>query len=257
MPPRSLLMVLALSVLTGVVHPGHAQEPGLDEIERLARSGQASEARAELVTWWDQRYEDEGREEQQRALWLRARLTVDPEQARRDYQRLVVLYPGGSLTDQALLRLAQAAHALGDAEQARTHVDALLRDHPRSSVTRAAEEWLRSAGDPPTPATEADARASTEDGGSAEGSAPEADGPFSVQLGAFSEGDRARGVHADATEAGFDARLVRVEGSPLLHVRVGSFAEREGAQEMFDRLAREGLQGAVVRDERPERSPSG
>lgn len=249
--------MFAVLAVSGVVRPAHAQEGELSALERLASSGRTSEARAELVAWWDERYDEVGREERQRALWLRARLTVDPEEALRDYQRLVVLYPGGPFTDRALLRLAQAAHALGDGEQARVHVDALLRDYPRSSVTRAAEEWLRDAGDAPTVGTRAEARSSTEDAGSAGESAPGTEGPFSVQLGAFSEPERARAVRADATEAGFDVRLVRVEGSPLLHVRIGSFAERAGAQEVFDRLAREGLQGAVVRDERPERSPSG
>jgi cell division septation protein DedD len=77
-----------------------------------------------------------------------------------------------------------------------------------------------------------------------------------VQLGAFGEEERARAVVQQAVAAGFEARLVRVDGSPLLHVRVGSFAERPGAQALFERLAREGIQGAVVRDDRPER-PAG
>ena len=236
-----------------------AQQSGLENADRLARDGRTNEARAALVAWWDQGYDAAGRDDQQLALWLRARLTVSPEEAIRDYQRLVVLYPAGPYADRALLRLAQAAHAMGDGAQARAHVEALARDHPGSPVRREAEAWLSGAGDPPpVPARVArepdPASVGSERGGRVSANAPM--GPFSVQLGAFGETDRAQTVFQDATRAGFDARLVRVDGSPLLHVRVGSFEEREAAQALFERLARSGLQGAVVRDERGER-PAG
>ncbi len=235
-----------------------AQESGLERAERLAQDGRANEARAALVSWWDGAYDEAGRDDQQRALWLRARLTVSPEEAIRDYQRLVVLYPAGPYADRALLRLAQAAHAMGDGAQARAHVEALARDHPGSPVRQEAEAWLRGAGDAPPPTVSGVGGGGRESGEptreAASAAAPT--GPFSVQLGAFGERERAQSVLEDATGAGFAARLVRVDGSPLLHVRVGSFVEREAAQALFERLARAGLQGAVVRDERGER-PAG
>ncbi len=267
--------LLAGLLLVGAPGAAGAQTSELEQIDQLAREGRANEARAQLLAWWEDGYEGVGRDLQQRALWLRARLTVDPDQAMRDYQRLVVLYPAGTFTDQALFRLAQAAHALGDGRQARAHVEALARDHPGSPVRRAAEAWLSEAGEavpPVTPerseATVVAAEAQGDAGGGAtaggasvrtDAAAVPAGGPagvFSVQLGAFGEEPRARSVFDDAREAGFEARLVRVEGSPLLHVRVGSFAERESAQTMFERLARQGLQAAVVRDERAERPVS-
>ena len=149
---RGVAMALGLAiVLAWTAGPVVAQVSDLQEVDRLARAGNASAARAALVTWWDAEHDSASREEQQRALWLRARLTVDPRQAIRDYQRLVVLYPGGMFTDEALFRMAQAAHALGDGEVARTHVEALVRDYPRSPVRRSAEAWLEAAGDPPPP----------------------------------------------------------------------------------------------------------
>lgn len=258
-------------LLMGAPAMAGAQTSELERIDELAREGRTNEARSALLAWWEGGYDGVGRDLQQRALWLRARLTMDPEQAMRDYQRLVVLYPAGTFTDQALFRLAQAAHALGDGAQARAHVEALARDHPGSTVRRAAEAWLRDAGDAVPPvstgrsvAGEGPGRAEADvPAGAASGRADDvgvtAEGPtgvFSVQLGAFGEEPRARSVFDDAREAGFQARLVRVEGSPLLHVRVGSFDERESAQAMFERLAREGLQAAVVRDERTERPVS-
>ncbi len=258
---RWILRLLAATAVLATLPSGAilAQESGLDGAESLARDGRTNEARAALVSWWDQGYESAGRDDQQRALWLRARLTVSPDEAIRDYQRLVVLYPAGPYAERALLRLAQGAHAMGDGAQARAHVEALGRDHPGSPVHREAEAWLRAAGDPPpaanpsTPAPEP-TDATPRSGGMPTSAAPT--GPFSVQLGAFGEASRAQDVFQDATEAGFDARLVQVEGSPLLHVRVGAFVERDPAQALFERLARAGLQGAVVRDERAER-PAG
>ena len=46
-----------------------------------------------------------GRGDRQRGLWLRAILTVDPLMAGLDFQRLVLEYPGGAHSDEALLRL--------------------------------------------------------------------------------------------------------------------------------------------------------
>lgn len=259
-------------LLVGAPATAGAQTSELERIDELAREGRTNEARSALLAWWDGGYDGVGRDLQQRALWLRARLTMDPEQAMRDYQRLVVLYPAGTFTDQALFRLAQAAHALGDGAQARAHVEALARDHPGSPVRRAAEAWLRDAGDAVPPASTgrsatgvvASERAGSPGAGDPAGAGSgradpagaAADGPtgvFSVQLGAFGEEPRALSVFDDAREAGFEVRLVRVEGSPLLHVRVGSFDERESAQAMFERLARQGLHAAVVRDQRAER----
>lgn len=257
--------------LVGAPATAGAQTSEIERIDELAREGRTNEARSALLAWWEGGYGAGDRDLQQRALWLRARLTMDPEQAMRDYQRLVVLFPAGTFTDQALFRLAQAAHALGDAAQARAHVEALARDHPGSPVRRAAEAWLRDAGDAVAPVPAGRSAAGGERGspgagvpagvgpGGADDAGAATDGPagvFSVQLGAFGEEPRARSVFDDAREAGFEARLVRVEGSPLLHVRVGSYDERESAQAMFERLARQGLHAAVVRDQRAERPVS-
>lgn len=268
--PRALtvrgaaLRVLVLAVAIGLsAGPGSAQT-GLEEIDQLTRAGSTAAARAALVVWWDAEHDAASRDVQQRALWLRARLTVDPEQAMRDYQRLVVLYPGGTFTDQALLRLAQAAHAMGDGRQAQAHVEALVRDYPGSPVRSTAERWLEAAGDPPPPPAGTPSQAAPERAGAAprtpsgdvpSGGAPGAATParyYAVQLGAFGEEDRALGVAAAGREAGFDVRMVRVEGSPFFHVRVGMFPDRPEALELFNSLARAGVQGALVQDERAE-----
>jgi cell division septation protein DedD len=281
--------VLLIAVTIGVGWSGTAgatralaQSPTLERIDRLAGAGRVEEARTSLVEWWGSERTSASRVDEQRGLWLRARLTVDPEQAMLDYRRLVLLYPAGPFTDRSLLRLAQAAHALGDQAGARAYVAALVRDHPDAPARRAAEAWLATAGEasppgavtaaapraepgraepgratsveaerPPTPASPV-LRASTP-----ELPTPGSVGTYSVQLGAFGDPSRARDVQERAVAAGLDARIVRVEGSDLLHVRLGSFTERPPAQEILDRITRLEIEGAVVRDPRPERALEG
>jgi len=248
-----------------------------------------TEAREALSTWWAQDQSAASRQDQQRALWLRGRLALAPQAAQLDFQRLVVLYPGGTFTDRALLRLAQAAHAMGDSDAARAHVAMLVRDYPGSPARREAEAWLSAAGEAPeppagsfegaAPGTTAPAVATTTEAPTtmnrdtrdaapiatrpapttdrpAPSSATPQSGEFTIQLGAFGERPRAEGVLGQANAAGFTARLVRVEGSSLLHVRIGSFADRDEAQRQLDAVLRRGVNGVIVRDARPER-PSG
>ena len=117
-----------------------AAQATLDQVDALIEVGRTEEARIALMSWLEgtpvaeasQRQAGQRRADAQRALWLRALLTVDPAQAAVDYQRLIVEYPGGSYADRALLRLAQAAAAQGDPARARDHLRALLRDYPTS-----------------------------------------------------------------------------------------------------------------------------
>jgi cell division septation protein DedD len=260
-----------------------AQAPSLDRVEELARLGRTEEARDALTEWWGATRDDASQRDLQRGLWLRGRLTVDPVQAELDYQRLVVLYPSGPYTAQALLRLAQAAHAQGDGEAARRHVETLARDYSNAPSRAQAEAWLRAAGDPPPPsggpAAAGDPRAVTAgagaaappaQGGAAGGAAPDAPAPgirpsagqppapadvvldWSVQFGAFSDEDRAFALQSELVSAGLAARLVRVAGSGFLHVRIGRFATRDEAARQLEAVSSRGFTAAIVRDDRAE-----
>lgn len=241
-------------------------QSGLEEVERLTRLGRTEEARAALSEWWDGDRESASRRELQRGLWLRGRLTVDPVQAELDFQRLVVLYPGGDFTADAILRLAQAAWAMGDEASARRHFETLERNHPRSEALERGRAWMADAGPVPPPA---DTPARTADPGerpsdaAAERPPPAAqDTPdrraaaanllYSVQLGAFAEEDRAMAVYESARGEGVDVRMVRVQGSPFTHVRLGRFAQRAEAVEVLEELTGMGISAALVRDDRPE-----
>lgn len=247
--------------------PAAAQSP-LEEVERLTRMGRTEEARVALSEWWEGDRSRASRRDLQRGLWLRGRLTVDPGQAELDFQRLAVLYPSGDFTADAILRLAQAAWAMGDEDGARRHLETLERDYPRSDALAQGRAWMADAG--PLPDAVERPRATSEDRpvsgatpptnrgqpASPAGAQPGAaatPGGYSVQLGAFAELGLARSLYDSVRTQGVDARIVRVEGSNFTHVRVGSFVQRASAVELLDELTSMGISAALVRDERPER----
>lgn len=271
-------MVVALSAagsFAPVATPVAAQTE-LEQVEQLTRLGRTETARATLMAWWEDERPDASRRDRQRALWLRGRLTVDPVQAELDFRRLIVLYPSGPFTADALFRLAQAAWAMGDEAAARGYVDTLVRDHRRSDAREDAEAWLADAGplppagdvptrvadasDPPPPARPADTLADRREDPPADRTPP-ADAPmddaapsmnYYVQLGAFGEEERAHAVYEEVSAQGVDVRVVRVAGSLFTHVRVGRFAEREAAVELLESLTDRGISAALVRDDRAE-----
>lgn len=120
--------------------------PPLDQVEALARSGRAQEARVRLTEWWEDERPEAPREELQKGIWLRALLTVDPAQATLDYRRLMVEYPTGPYTPPALARMARAAEVLGDAEEARTLRELLVERYPRTPEAERARARLRGGG---------------------------------------------------------------------------------------------------------------
>lgn len=118
------------------------QTPHLAEAERLMTDGRFAEARTALEAWYEAEGEGADRIERQYAIWLRALLTTDPEEAELDYRRLVIEYPGGQYSDGALLRLAQGARAWGDLEATRRYLEILVRDYPLSPLRVEARTFL-------------------------------------------------------------------------------------------------------------------
>lgn len=246
------MITARMLVVASLLLPGasFAQQLSLNAIDSLASAGQVGAARTAVDEWWRARAGEASREELQRALWLRGKLSLDAERAERDYQRLVLEFPGGPYTDGALVRLGTAAQARGDYARAVTYFETLLRDYPSSGYRLEATRWLerlRGAG-----AARAGARRS---GG--ERDAPEAgraaaaegrEGGYAVQLGAFSTLERAHELAARGRTAGLDVRVVRVAGSPLVRVRVGRFATQDAAAAARGEIVRKGFEAAVVSD---------
>ena len=270
-------MLLAIAWLA----PVSLEAQSLDRVEELARLGRSEEARTVLLEWWDAARDAASQRDLQRGLWLRGRLTVDPNLAELDFQRLVVLYPSSPFAPQALLRLAQSAHAHGDGAGAQRYVETIARDYPASTVRAESEAWLRGAGTPPpavdaprTPTPATAARDTPGTGGQpATGGPPPTGGPpttgaqpspgrapapadavleWSVQFGAFTDEDRAFALHQELITDGLAARLVRVTGSGFLHVRIGRFSNRAEASTQLQQVTARGFTGAIVRDDRAE-----
>ena len=248
-------VVLAALLSAAAAGGLRAQEVRLDDVDGLAAQGRTEEARDLLVRWWSGPRTGASRQDLQRGLWLRARLTVDPAEAELDFRRLLVEYPGGPWSDRALLRLAQAAHARGDGERAQALVAELARDYPSTSARRDAEAWIASAGpapDPPSTATASGPDAAPPASSVAPAPASRAGG-FAVQLGAFSSEGRARTLADRLAAAGYEPRLVRVDGSDLVRVRVGRFASSSRADALAASLRGAGFTAMAVADADLER----
>lgn len=251
-------LALAAVGLGLVLATGAAGQASLERVEQLTRLGRPEEARALLSEWWDAGRESASRRDLQRGLWLRGRLTVDPDQAELDYQRLIVLYPRGPYTPDAIFRLAQAAYARGDEATARGYVETLARDYRTADARERAEAWLAAAGPAPSaPEEQPDPRAVRPVGQPTpvdpQGDPPTAGaGTYYVQLGAFLEEERAMALYEEVRATGVEVRVVRVEGSRFVHVRFGRFVERADAVEQLERLGQAGVSAALVRDERAE-----
>ncbi len=138
---RTRLALLVAAALLAGVRPSPAlctQESDLDRIDTLLSEGRFSSAREVLQAWLGEEA-SASRDERQRATWLRAVLTVDPEMAAVDLRRLVVRYPGGPYSDRALFRLAQGARVLSEEVRALEYLEDLLRDYPETPLRERAE----------------------------------------------------------------------------------------------------------------------
>lgn len=246
---RGVLVVLVALSLGAAWSPGlDAQDTaaaGLDRVQVLLDEGRVDNARRAYEAWWDRWSAEAPRDQQQRSLWLRALLSIDPAEAELDYRRLVLEYPGGPWTDGALLRLGYAAEARGSAAEAREHFQRLVRDHPGSPHVAEANRRL-AAERPSLTGPDAPRAVPVSPAPAAAPAAPS--GPWAVQLGAFSAMSGARGVADRARSAGYQPRLVVIPGSPLIRVRLGGFPDEAGARTLLVEVRGRGLEATVVSD---------
>ena len=263
---RGVILLSALILAAGVAVPVGAQE-SLDVVDSLALAGRADEARTVLESWWQGQRVRSSRRDRQRGLWLRAILTVDPRMASLDFQRLVLEYPGGSYSDEAMLRLGLISAAAEDLPRAAGYFRTLVTDYPRSRLRRQAEEWLSenmvAVEEAEAAAREGEAAAGEEEAEAQEAAAnadalePEVGSPegaetaaprYAVQVGAFESEERARSLLAAVNASGFRARIVRVPGSEFVRVRIGMFLDRTGAAELMVRVRRRGHEATIAVD---------
>ena len=249
-------LVSVLTAFTLLMQPYVAEaQSTLEQVEQLTRMGRTDEARDELIVWWQDERLAATRRERQRGLWLRGRLTVDPVQAELDFRRLVVLYPSGQFTPDAVMRLAQAAFAMGDEVAARDYVNTLSRDYPRSDARGRAEAWITIAGPVPPPGdtpTRATSATSTESPSLAPEGAP------ITEDAAGSAMDSATAAEASATEAEErgasatdDSAVTEEATEPAMnyYVQLGAFGEEARALVLFEEMKAAGVDVRMVRVE--------
>jgi hypothetical protein len=204
------------------------------------------EARVGLESWWTVRFSGASRADRQRGIWLRGKLTVDPSMAELDYHRLVLEFPGGAYSDDALFRLALSAEERGDLREAQKLFEELLEDYSVSPRAGEARVWLNShreqiAALPQEEDPEAERPVP-------EGTRPLETGSFSVQVGAFRSLDRARALVDQMEEAGMDPRIVRTPGNDLARVRLGRFESRDRAEALAREVERRGFEVTIATD---------
>jgi hypothetical protein len=251
-----ILFLLALTLLLTSPQMGSAQSP-LDDVETLLGRGRVFQAREHLQAWLDGEGASAGRMDRQRGIWLRGLLTVDPSMADMDFRRLVLEFPGGPYSDDALLRLAQSADLRGDLRRAHSHYSALARDYPSSPNRGRAAGWLRdhrdeveALGAELTPGIET--TPSPILGGTEIRVPSEGGDSLSVQLGAFRNFEGASSLASALRGLGYEPRLIRVPGSDLIRVRLGRFSRRDEATRLQQELVEAGFEAAVVKDAQAE-----
>jgi len=250
----ALTMALLFFSSFGLSRGLHAQEgASLNEVETFIAGGRITEARETLENWWNTRFPVASRGDRQRGIWLRGKLTVDPSIAELDFRRLVLEYPGGPFSDDALFRLGLSAELRGDLRAAHASFETLVRDYPSSPRRSEARQWIQEhareiAALPEAPDTEIPEEASTPaalDGSPGQGGSQ---GEFAVQVGAFRSLDGALLLANQLRNAGHRARVVRTPGPDLARVRVGKFRNREGAETLARLLAEEGWEVTLAAD---------
>lgn len=225
----------------------HGQEgASLAEVEGLMSGGHIADARTALESWWNLRFNSASRDQKQRGIWLRGRLTVDPSMAELDYRRLVLEFPGGPFSDDALFRIGLSAENRGDLREAQRSFESLVRDYPTSPRVPDARDWLRDhegaiAALPVVRRAPAPEMPETDDPLGVEGD-------FAVQLGAFRSLERAMDLAQDLLADGYPVRLVRTPGNDLARVRAGRFDSRLRAEALARELSGKGYETTLVTD---------
>lgn len=242
--PLAVLPLLALS--PGIVA---GQTSSLDRVESLAATGRVDQAREALTVWWGNDRTSATRQDRQRALWLRGSLTVDRSLAELDYHRLALEYPAGPYSARAIARLGMGAQAAGQWGEASDHFRRIVTEYPGAPEAAAARIWLSRWGGRPS-------RTGATGPGDAQEAAPPSAGRYAVQLGAFQSMARARVVEERAREAGLRPRLVTIDGSDWIRIRVGRFGTSEGATDEMNRIRELGLEATLTGDAHEE-SPVG
>jgi len=236
-----------------VVSLGAQTAPSLDRAEDLARAGRTEEARGMLLRWWDLVRPTASRRDVERGLWMRGRLTVDPAQADLDYRRLAIEYPGGRYSDEALLRIAQSAHARGAPDAAALALRRLRSENPSRTVRRETEDWLARVGPLPEPVVDADRLDAAAADGAGVTRAPTPARPRTETVVTRAPDpvpsipDSLPAVVPARETAASAAQTAESPTRAVYAVQLGAFSNPEGARRVLETLVASGGEGRLIR----------
>jgi hypothetical protein len=138
--PAAPLALAAFLVSLCIATPAAAQtDPRLAEAVRLAQEGLGDSARASVQRLLNATEPSDTLYPQ--VLYTRAVVATDPQEMRRDLQRVAVEYAYSSWADDALLRLAQLDYASANFEGAARDLERIRLDYPSSPIYATAALW--------------------------------------------------------------------------------------------------------------------
>ncbi len=233
-------LVLSLVLLTCLVSQSSAQQDSLlQDAIRLATEGQADSARSLTSAWIarltpsDSTYPE--------ALYAAGVVAGDMETALNYLRRVTIEYARSQWADDALLRMAQLAFAEGQLRSSIRSADRIMLDYPFSDILADAALWS--------------GRAHLELGERDEGcpllerAMEAAQDNFEVENQARYLLQRCPSGGAAADSPGREDPAAQRGGQTVYSVQVAAVRSAAAADELMQRLHREGYQPHVVRDE--------
>jgi tetratricopeptide (TPR) repeat protein len=175
-------------------------------------------------------------------MFLEGVLTENGQEAIIIYNNIIKTYPHSKYADAALYRVYSYYYALGLYETAKTYLDKLKKGYPDSPYIKTAERETSSDIEV--------AEETAEKTKQVEEKKPDLNYKFTIQAGAFSKVDNAKGLKQDFQDSGYFSEIKdKAVGGTTFHiVYVGKFVNENEASSFLQVVNSEfKLDGRVVK----------
>ncbi|HEX6535779.1 MAG TPA: SPOR domain-containing protein [Gemmatimonadaceae bacterium] len=136
----ALARAQATTAVTAAANSTAATDSIFLRAQRLVAEGQGDSGRALVQA--QLAAAAPGSPEYAEALYWRAVVAATAADAERDLRTLIIEYPLSTRAGDALMRLAQLEMTRGDDDQALTHLQRVVKEHPESPMRARAEFWM-------------------------------------------------------------------------------------------------------------------
>jgi tetratricopeptide (TPR) repeat protein len=177
-------------------------------------------------------------------MFLEGVLTENGQEAIIFYNNIIKTYPHSKYADASLYRVHSYYYALGLYETAKTYLDKLKKEYPNSPYIKMADREVPAEIEVP--------QNIAEDTKKVEEVQAVSNYKFTIQAGAFSKLDNAKGLKQDFQDSGFFSEIKdKVVGGTTFHiVYVGKFVNENEANDLLKVVNSEyKLDGRIVRIE--------